>query len=71
MSRSGGRRTHRLVSTGPLVSVLPRPAVLADDEALGVRHVRRAVHGPQGDEVVQPLPGVTSACYAHSFGGSA
>jgi hypothetical protein len=48
-----------------LVFVLPRPALLDDDEAVAVRHVGGGVRRPQGAEAVRLLPGVACAYGAH------
>jgi hypothetical protein len=61
----GGCRGPRI--TGPLNFVLPRPAVLDDEVAIVVRHVRGVVRRPQGAEAVRPLPEVACACGAHCF----
>jgi hypothetical protein len=69
MPRSGGRRMllpwslpahHRT-----LVPVLPRPGLL-DDAMTGLRHLRRGVRRPPGDEAVRPLPGCASTRCATS-----
>jgi hypothetical protein len=47
-----------------LVFVLPRLAILVDEVAVAVRHVRGGVCRPQGAEAVRPLPIVACACGA-------
>jgi hypothetical protein len=57
-------------TTRALVLVLPRPGVLDDVAMTGLRHLRRGVRRPPGDEAVRPLPGgastrcATSAAYS-------
>ena len=48
-------------TTWSLVFVLPRPALVEDDDAVGVRRLRGGVRRPQGDAAVWPLPGITVA----------
>jgi hypothetical protein len=40
------KRTVAVCTIGSLVFVLPRPALLEDEDAYGVRHVHRGVHRP-------------------------
>jgi hypothetical protein len=59
----GGSREPR--TTWILVFVLPRPALLDDEDAVAVQHVRGGVRRPQGVKVVQPLPAMACSCGAH------
>jgi hypothetical protein len=50
-----------LRTTGVLVFVLPRLALLYDEDVVVVRHVRGGVRRPLGTEAVRSLPGVAYA----------
>jgi hypothetical protein len=52
-------------TTGALVFVLLKPALLDDEDVVVVRYVRGGVCRPQGVEAVRPLPGVACVCGAH------
>jgi hypothetical protein len=60
--RGGYRDPH---TTGHLVFVLLRSALLGDEDAVGVRHVREEYAVDRETKAVRPLPGVACACGAH------
>jgi hypothetical protein len=63
--------SHCPCITGALVPVLPIPGVMDDEATSGLRHLRRGVRRPPGDEAVRPLLGCASTRCATSAAYSA